>query len=168
MTKPAVARSAGFSVVELVTVLGLISVVSAGAIPMIAATTRQTSLATATAAVEAQLRSARLAAVSRNARVRVVFDCPVAGALRILTVTGDAEVDDADDRCDTTEVNDGPAVYLPAEVAFDQPPTLEFNGRGIVTAIGDSVPVSITVSYGQDTRTLLVTAIGRVTTSSPE
>lgn len=157
------AGCAGFSLAELLVTLGLIAVASAAAVPTFTESIRQTRLTAATDLVSGQVRSARLAAVSRNGRVRLVFDCPVAGALRILVVTGDAAIDSAGDRCEASQPNDGAPLLLPAEVVFDAAPTLEFNGRGIMTAVGHSVPVQITLSHNYERRTLLVAATGRVT-----
>ena len=118
------------------------------------------------ALVAAQIRAARLAAISRNARFRVVFECPVPGAVRMLEVTGTPAIDDAADRCTTDRPNDGPAVYMPPDVWFggDAPPTLEVNGRGEITALGATMPRTITVNHGSFNRNITVTAAGRVLT----
>lgn len=163
----AVAPTGGFSLIELLITVGLVGAISAVAIPTLGTSNSRTRLYTATETIQAQLRTARLAAISRNRPVRLAFNCPVAGAVRLLTVTGTAGVDDAANRCTTNQPNDGAAVYLPAGVTFAAVPTLEFSGRGIVTAQGAAVPISFTIRHGYDTRTVLVTAIGRITATSP-
>jgi hypothetical protein len=115
----------------------------------------------------AQIREARLAAITRNRPFRIRFDCPTAGAVRMLEVTGDAAIDDSADRCSEAQPNDGPPLYLPAGVLFagTPPPVLEINGRGQVTLIGHgALPVNLQVSYGSFTRGVIVTATGRVRT----
>lgn len=162
-----IATARGFSLIELLVTLGLVGVMSAVAIPSLTTSNSRTRLYTATELIQVQLRSARVAAITRNRPVRVAFNCPVAGAVRMLTVTGNAVVDDAANRCTTNQPNDGAAVYLPAKVTLGTIPRLEFSGRGIVTAQGAAVPISFTLSYGYDTRTVVVTAIGRITATSP-
>jgi type IV fimbrial biogenesis protein FimT len=167
MTLVGVPTARGFSLIELLITVGLVGVMSAIAAPSFTASNGRSRLYTATETIQLQLRSARLAAISRNRPVRVAFNCPVAGASRLLTVTGNAAVDDAANRCTTNQPNDGAAIYLPTKVTFGNVPRLEFSGRGIVTAQGATVPMSFTVSYGNDTRTVFVTAIGRITATSP-
>ena len=99
-----------------------------------------------------------------RAIVRVVFDCPD-GAIRYLVVTGVPVTDEAADRCTTRQPNDGLPVYLPSAVSLgDEPPSaLEINGRGQISAVdGGPMPQSLSVTYGSFTRTLVVTATGRV------
>jgi type II secretory pathway pseudopilin PulG len=151
---------------EMVVVVGLIGILTAVALPGFQIVRDRNSVITGLDLVAAQIRAARLAAISRNARFRIVFECPVPGAVRMLAVTGIPAIDDAADRCTTEQPNDGPAVYMPPDVWFggDAPPTLEVNGRGEITALGATMPRTITVNHGSFNRNLTVTAAGRVLT----
>ena len=84
--------------------------------------------------VAATIRSARYKAVSSNVTLRLRFNCPATGQMRVVEVTGDSAIDSATDRCDTAAYpypdpdasvapnNDGPviqmnsAVHLPTTV----------------------------------------------------
>jgi len=108
--------------------------------------------------VERQLQTARLKAVSNSRALRVRFDCPTTGRLRLLEVTGVSATDTAANRCDeaaypypgpndalrSTPAMDSPIVYLPAGTTVTcvgcpagttNPITFEFGPRGSVVAI---------------------------------
>ena len=152
----------GFSVVELLITVAIIGVVSAASIPTVDTALRRNRLHAGAQLGVTQLRMARLTAITRNAPVQVAFDCPGAGAVRLLEVTGDAAIDEASDRCRMNRAGDGPVVWLPAAVSFTEAPAIEFSGRGLASAQDTSVPVSITVSHDTDTRTIVVTGIGKI------
>jgi len=119
--------------------------------------------------VAAQIREARLAAITRNSTFRVRFDCFGGTAIRMVIVTGNASIDNASDRCSQQVQNDGPPIYLPPNVSFGgggPPPALEINGRGQVSAVSGTMPQTFSVSYGDFSRTLIVTASGRVRTTT--
>jgi prepilin-type N-terminal cleavage/methylation domain-containing protein len=160
----------GFTLMEVVVVMGVVGLLAAVALPGMQVAAERNKIFTSADLVAAQLREARLAAITRNARFRVRFDCPAPGAMRMLAVTGNAAIDNALDRCSTPQDNDGPAVYMAQEVSFGVgdgvPPTLEFNGRGQVTAIGANMPQTISLTYGEISRNVIVTATGRVRTPS--
>ena len=152
----------GYSVVELLVTVAIVGVVSAASIPTVDTALRRNRLHAGAQLVLTQLRTARLTAITRNASVRVAFDCPSAGAVRLLEVTGDSAIDEAADRCRMDRAGDGPAAWLPAAVSFTEAPAIEFSGRGLASAQDTSVPVSIKVGYDTDTRTIVVTGIGRI------
>jgi Tfp pilus assembly protein FimT len=155
----------GASYLELLFVVGLAGVASAVAIPALGGAIARNRVIAAADIVAAQVRSARLSAISRNATFEVRFDCPDAGAVRVIAVTGDASIDLSDDRCTRQIENDGPPVHVTPGVTLGQVPTLVVNGRGMISAIGAEMPLSISVSHGTHVRTLVVSAIGRVATS---
>lgn len=169
----AVCRPCGFTYLELLFVVGLIGVAAAAAIPTMTNAVRRNRVFTTTELVAAQVRNARLAAITRNATFRVVFDC-ADGGIRYLAVTGVPAIDNSLDRCTTPQPNDGPPTYLPPgvtvggpEVSFGGPgtPALEINGRGQISTVdGSPMPRSLSVTYGSHTRTLVVTATGRIST----
>ena len=159
-------RESGFTYLELLFVVGLMGIAAAVAIPAMNNALARNRVFTSSELVAAQVREARLAAITRNTTFRVVFNCPD-GAIRFLVVTGVAAVDNDADRCTTRQPNDGLPVFLPPAVTFgDQaPPNLEINGRGQISAVGGGLmPQNISVTYGTFTRTLVVTAFGRVST----
>jgi Tfp pilus assembly protein FimT len=152
---------------ELVVVAGVMGLLAAVAIPPMQAAVQRNKIITASELVGAQLRQARLSAITRNAAVRVRFDCPDPGAVRVLAVTGNASIDNAADRCSMSQPNDGPAVYAPPGVTFGDatPPTLHVNARGQISTVGGGgLPLTIPVSYGDASRTITVTATGRLIT----
>ncbi|MCC7243799.1 MAG: hypothetical protein IT180_17895 [Acidobacteria bacterium] len=154
----------GFTYLELLFVVGVIGVAAAVSVPALNNALGRNRVFTSSELLAAQIREARLAAISRNTTFRVVFDCPD-GAIRYLVVTGVPVTDEAVDRCTSRQPNDGLPVYLPSAVSLgDEPPSaLEINGRGQISAVdGGPMPQSLSVTYGSFTRTLVVTATGRV------
>jgi Tfp pilus assembly protein FimT len=158
----------GFSLLELVVLTGVVGVVAAIAVPSMIAAADRNKIITGADLVAAQVREARLAAVTRSTPYRVRFDCPEPGAMRMLVVTGNAAVDNAGDRCTAPQPGDGPAVYLPAGVSLggETPPTVHVDGRGEVSTVGGgAMPLRILVSYGDSHRALTITATGRIATA---
>ena len=156
----------GFTLLELLVTAGVFGVAAAVAIPAMNNAVQRNKVFTTAELLAGQVREARLAAISRNRPFRVLFNCPAAGAFRMLEVTGDSSIDDAADRCSTPLPNDGPPIYLPAEVNFGgfDPKNLQISARGQVIAIdGGALPLQYQVTYGSHTRIVSVTAKGRVT-----
>jgi type IV pilus assembly protein PilA len=158
----------GFSLIELVIVVGLIGVLSAIAVPTFLESNRRSSLWTGSERVGSLVRQTRLKAISQSTAYAVRFDCPAAGQLRALVLTGDAAVDNAVGRCASTTAGDSEPVVLPTGVTFDPEDAteLQVTPRGVFTAVGDSIPLIITVSYGTSTRTVTVSATGQITYST--
>lgn len=149
-------------------VVGLIGVASAISIPVFMEASARSALWTGSERIGATIRQARLRAISTNTTHRVVFDCPSAGQLRTLVVTGDPAVDDAESRCGTTLEGDSAIIEMPTSVSFDadSATALQVTGRGAFTALGDSIPLAITVNYGTTVRTLTVGTTGQITFSN--
>ena len=162
----------GFSLIELVVVVGLIGLMAAVAIPGMQVAADRNKVITTGDLVAAQIREARLAAITRNTSFRVIFDCgpDMPGAMRMVEFMGVPSVDSSPDRCAEDQPNDGPVVYMPEGVSFSggAPPTLRVNARGEFTAEGGGALPTFTVSYGSTTRNVSVTAAGRVQTFSEE
>jgi prepilin-type N-terminal cleavage/methylation domain-containing protein len=159
----------GFTLLELLVVTGVMGVLAAVAVPRMQEVMNRNRVITSSELVAGQLREARLAAISRNTPFRLRFDCPQAGSVRMLAVTGTAAIDNAADRCLLNQANDGPIIYLPNGVRLlngngDTPATLEISGRGQISAIGGGMPVSFSVRYGSISRVISITATGRVRT----
>ncbi|MCC7177232.1 MAG: prepilin-type N-terminal cleavage/methylation domain-containing protein [Acidobacteria bacterium] len=157
----------GFTFLELLVVTLVIGISLAIAIPAMNNALDRNKVFTSSELVAAQIREARLAAITRNSTFRVRFDCFGGTAVRMVIVTGNPTVDNASDRCTQQVPNDGPPIYLPPNVSFGAggpPPALEINGRGQVSAVAGTMPQTLSVSYGDFTRTLVVTEAGRVRT----
>jgi len=151
--------------VELLITLGLIGVVSAISVPVFIESNARSSLWSGSEQIGASIRSARLKAISQNTAHRVTFNCPAANELRILVMTGDPAVDDDAGRCSQTVDGDSGTIQLPGGVAYDvdDATSLQVTGRGIFTANGGAIPLTITVTHGAATRTLTVSGTGQIT-----
>ena len=180
---PVIARNhaAGFTLIETLVVVAIISILAAVAVPMIAGAMRLYTLNTSAQTVGAAIRSARYSAVSKNRTVRVRFNCPAANQFRIVEVVGSNAIDADADRCSETAYPypdpdasagpsiDGPVVMLPADAQFETVQDIEINtaGRatplaGCPTCVAAAPPATVAVGNGDDTRTITITASGQV------
>lgn len=154
----------GYTLLEVLIVLGLIGIVSAISVPVFIESNARSGLWTGAEQIGAQIRGARFKAISQNTVHRVVFNCPGANELRTLISQGDPAIDDAADRCSQSFDGDSGVTELPVGVAYDADATwLEVSGRGIFSAGGGAIPLTITVTHGAAMRTLTVSATGQVT-----
>ena len=140
--------------------------------------------ATAARRVERELQTARLRAVSSGRSLRFRLNCPAAGQVRVIEVTGVPATDTADDRCDAvafpspgprdalraTPSLDSPIVYLPPGTAVTSAvTTFELDPRGSVFGVaadGTITPLAgdVVISVAVDgwTNTLRLNAVGRI------
>ena len=159
----------GYTMFEILIVIGLIGVVSAISVPVFIESNRRSGLWTGAEQIGANIRSARLKAISQNTTYRVVFDCPGVNELRTLVLTGDADVDNPAElatRCGDSYEGDSGVIELPGTVEYEVEDTASFlqvTGRGIFTAEGGPIPLTITVTSGGATRLLTVSGTGQVT-----
>jgi prepilin-type N-terminal cleavage/methylation domain-containing protein len=162
--------NAGYTLIEVVVVVGLIGVVTATAVPVFLESGARNRLWTGSEQIGAAVRQARLKAISTNTNYRVVFDCPSSNELRTLVMTGDTTIDDAEDRCSQTREGDTGTIELPTGVAFDHgaATSLEVNSRGIFAAHGAAIPLTITVTHGSTSRTVDVSATGQISFGNVE
>ncbi len=161
---PGVRSERGFTLVEMLIVVGMIGIFTAISVPVFIESNARSRLWTGSEQIGATIRQARLRAISSNTNHRVVFDCPTAGVIRSLIMTGDPAVDDAADRCTQTLDGDSGTINLPFDVAFDSDSAafLEVSGRGIFTASGAAIPLTIDVTQGTASRSLTVSATGQI------
>ena len=158
----------GYTTIELVVVIGLIGIVSGIALPVFMEANARRDLWTGAELIGSTVRSARLKAITQNTTYRVVFDCPGTNEVRALVLTGDAAVDDPANfatRCGETYDGDSGILELPTLVSYDTgaATALQVTGRGVFTALGDAIPLTISVSKGGGIRSLRVSGTGQIT-----
>src|SRR5881396_1439197 len=147
-------RAAGFSIVDMVASLAVIMIVSAIAIPQVVNVVDLMRLGMSERDVERELQFARLKSVATQRAMRVRFDCPSAGTVRVVELIGTSTAPDANDadtvltRCSestypysptgadksrlTRPNNDGPIRRLYTGTTFSAKQTLEFWPNGTV------------------------------------
>lgn len=164
----------GFTLLELMLVLGIGVVLIGAAIPTINGARQRLELDGAMHDVSAAVQSARLQALSGGRTIRVRFNCPVAGQYRVVEIVGDATIDNAANRCDAaaypypdqntgTRPNlDGPVQVLRGGVTFSQATDVDIAPTGRITPVTGAAPVSITAVKSNATQTLTLSAAGRV------
>ncbi len=173
----------GFSLVELMVIVGLLAIVLGIAIPSIGMGER-VRVNNAASEVRQVLQTARLRAVAVNRPLQVRFNCPAANQLRIVEA-GFPE----GDRCNTDTYPYPPAkdaaYQVPAQPRYDGPVqfvntfiklsaadpnlVLQFGPDGRVTRVVGGVAqpfasVPVTVSSNAYTKTINVNNLGRVVT----
>ena len=148
--------------------VGLIGIVTAIAVPVFLESAGRSRAWTAAEQIGAQVRQARLRAISQNTMFQVRFDCPSSGQFRALVMTGDPTIDDDAGRCSDTREFDSGIFEMPPGVTYDAGGLiLQVNGRGIYSSSGGGgIPETITVSYGTSSRTLTVSATGQIAFST--
>jgi prepilin-type N-terminal cleavage/methylation domain-containing protein len=164
-------RQHGFSLPEMLIVAAIFATVSAIAIPQVFGALERYRTNSAVREVAAQIRAARLAAVTTNRVMIVRFNCPSARAYRFVEVTGDPAIDSAADRCSfppadsnpaTLPNADGPLSLLPETMTFAATQDLRIGTTGVVTPLAGAMPALIQVTNGALTGQITVSASGRV------
>ena len=170
----------GFTVLEMMMVVSIISVLAVVALPVMKDVTASMKLNESARMVERELQDARLKAVSSNRLIRVRMNCPAAGYIRSVEVIGTV-ADDATNRCMTsafpfpapdddimTRPNfDGPVRTLPnsATVTSD---VVQFSPDGTATSVVMGVPttlvtpLTITITRLSKSKTVTVNNAGKV------
>lgn len=181
----------GFSIIDMVAVMAIISVIVAVAMPQIGNVLDSMRLGMQLRTVDRELQYARLKSVSTNRPMRVRFDCPAAGQMRVVELIGTPEApvaaDTAADRCSETLYpfrntgsdanrltrpnNDGPVRTLDSATTFSASQTLEFRPDGTVHSDqGGVLPwpplaaagVAITLTRKTQTKNITVNALGKI------
>jgi prepilin-type N-terminal cleavage/methylation domain-containing protein len=168
MDEDAMGNDRGFTLIELLLTAAVLGIAAAMAIPAMSNAVERNKVYTTAELLAGQFREARLAAITRNRTFRVLFNCPAAGVYRMLEVTGNPTIDNAADRCSTSQPNDGPPMQMPADTDFGgfDPKDLQISPRGQVSPInGGLLPLRYDITHGSHTRIVSITAAGRVSIS---
>jgi Tfp pilus assembly protein FimT len=175
----------GFTLIELILVMAGALTLAAIVGPSFSNLLEANRASVAARQVERQMQTARLKAVSSARAMRVRLNCPAAGQLRVLEVTGIATTDTAANRCDpaafpspgprdtlrSTPSLDSPVIYLPDQVAITGTvQQFEFDPRGnaySVDAVGMTTALAgdvvLTIARKGWTHTVRINAVGRIT-----
>ncbi len=167
-------RQQGFTLIDIMFTVSLLGVLMAVTVPGATTASRRHHLTAATREVAAQVRLARLKAVTANRTIRVRFNCPAAGQFRVVEVVNNAAIDNAGDRCSSTTYPypdpnpaaqpnlDGPVMVLRGGITFGGVQDLDIAPTGRVTALTGEVPATIGVTNSHETQNVTVSATGRV------
>jgi prepilin-type N-terminal cleavage/methylation domain-containing protein len=138
--------TAGFTIIETLLVVALISVLAGMTAPAVSAGMERYELISASQQIASTIRSARYQAVGKNMILKVRFDYPEAGQFQIV---------DADDTAM------GFVQYLDDDIEFGEFTDLEFNTSGRLTS---GVAASIVITNGDDdqNRSVVVSKTGQV------
>jgi len=183
---------AGFSLTELLIIVAVLAVVMGVAIPSFTTLRERMRLNQSAREVEREIQSARNKAVLNNRPMRVRFNCPAVGQLRVVELLGTPSVPAAADlaanRCSdatypyppadrdpATRPNlDGPILRLDPRVQFGTVETIEFwtNGSAhagnvsplpMLPVAGTSLTLTSTTGSTTRTATITVNGIGKIT-----
>jgi prepilin-type N-terminal cleavage/methylation domain-containing protein len=175
---------AGFTLTEMMIVVGLAAILAAMAAPTIGTTLRWQALNQAVQTVGINIRGARHAAVGKNRTVRVRFNCPAANQMRVVEFVGNPAIDDDPNRCNEAAYPypspnpgvapdiDGPVIQLPAEATFGALSSIQIDTGGRVQRLTGCNPACVTAAApatidvvgnnGYATRTITITAGGQI------
>jgi type II secretory pathway pseudopilin PulG len=174
--------------IDMVAAMAILGVLSAIAIPAMQRISDAIALGEAQRLVRSTLQQARLKSVTSNRNIRVRFNCPVAGQMRMVELIGTpmtpAPQDTAANRCSDTVYpfpgdnnpltlpnNDGPIQTIHRSVSFGATQTIEFRPTGtawVVNADGTSTAplagdgVSVSVTKGTYSKAVTINALGKI------
>ncbi len=171
----------GFTLTELMLVMGLTAVVAGIAVPVTRHATDGMRLDLAGREVERQLQTARLRSVSTNRPFILRLNCPATGQTRVVEVTGVQATDSDGNRCDETRfpfpgprdadratpAHDGPVRRVHSSVAVSGS-DIQFSPDGTTQEVAGSsarpisTPVGLTVSRDGEATTVIVNGLGKI------
>jgi Tfp pilus assembly protein FimT len=174
----------------MVVVMTLIAIIAAMSVPVIQDFGNAVALGQAQRMVASELQQARMMSVTTNRVMRVRFNCPANKQFRMVELIGTSTIpapqDTAGNRCNnvnypypasdsnpvTLPNHDGAVRQIDARVSFGNVQTIEFRPTGMaysVNADGTAgLPlagngIALTVTKGQDVKTVTVNALGKIT-----
>ena len=174
----------------MVVVMTLIAIIAAMSVPVIQDFGNAVALGQAQRMVASELQQARMMSVTTNRVIRVRFNCPANQQFRMVELIGTPTIpaaqDTAANRCNSTTypypASDNNPVTLPnhdgalrridPRVSFGNVQTIEFRPTGMAYSVNAdgtaSLPlagngVALTVTKGQDVKTVTVNALGKIT-----
>jgi Tfp pilus assembly protein FimT len=172
--------SQGFTLVELLLIVGMIGALAAVGMPVMKNMTSSIKLNDASRLVERELQDARMKAVASNRVLRVRLNCPSTGSIRRVEVLGTA-VDAPLDRClqstypfpapDTdvmTRPNfDGPVRTLPVGATVTSS-VVQFAPDGTAAEVVNGVPqiiattVNVTITREGKSKSVTINGTGKI------
>jgi type II secretory pathway pseudopilin PulG len=169
-------RTDGFTLIDITMATVITGMVMAMAIPILETARERYQLNSAAREVAAELRSARLVAISTNRSMQVRFDCPAPRQYRVIELTGNPAIDGDPNRCSLTAYPfpspnlavaptlDGPGLSLPGQIVFGQPQDVQIDRAGRVTPLGGvgAMPATVGVASPHEARNVVVSVSGRV------
>lgn len=139
-------NTAGFTLIEALVVMALISVLAGMTAPTVSAGMERYEVISASQQIAGTIRTARYQAVGKNMILKVRFDYPEAGQFQIV---------DADDNAVGSVQN------LDDDIQFDDFTDLEFNTAGRLTS-GVAASIVITNGDAANDRMIVVSKNGKV------
>lgn len=150
----------GVSLIDVLAVIMVLGILFGMTVPTMIGTLESLRLGQAAREVEREIHMAKSRAVSKGRTIRIRFNCPNFGQYRITELVGTPSVlataDTAANRCDeiafpfpaadndpvTLPNLDGPVRYLPDDISFVLPQTIEFwpDGTAHYAAGGSTLP----------------------------
>jgi len=168
-------REQGFTLIDVTMASLVTGLLMAIAIPTVETARQRYMLTAAAREVAADLRSARLTALTTNRTFQVRFNCPSPRDYRVIEVVGVPAIDNDPNRCSLAAYpypppnpgvapsQDGPLRTLPGQLVFGQLQNIQIDRAGRVTPVGvGALPAVIGVASPHDTRNVSITVAGRV------
>lgn len=158
--------AAGFSLVEILIVLGVVSVVSAMAIPKITTAMSNLHLASAASSISGAIQGARYQAISTGCPIQIAVSSQTYQLMNEpIVMTGSPAVP----ACSSSYANLGSAVpYSSSDVSLSPSTTqtLQLNPSGTISAAGSSAAQTFTLvmalSNSSAIKTITVSGVGNV------
>ena len=142
-------RSHGFSLIEALVTVALISILAGISAPIVAGGIKLYSINSAGQQVASTIRAARFQAVARNAQMRIRFDYPADGQYQVVLNSNG-----------TTAA--GEVQLLPSGVTFGSSADVQIDKNGRMPAGAAEATITVTNGNEVQDRTITVSTSGRV------